>query len=85
MPVWPAAACVRFLHSLRLNQPCPVTGASAEAFNAASYSFFESAPTSAAEVLEELEPGKSSIDAEVTSEAGAEPESEDSSARPAWA
>lgn len=62
-----------------------VTGASAEAFNAASYSFFESAPTSAAEVLEELEPGKSSIDAEVTSEAGGEPESEEASARPAWA
>ena len=57
----------------------------AEAFNAASYSFFESAPTSAAEALEELEPGKSSIDAEVTSEAGVEPESEEACTRPAWA
>ncbi|KAK9835133.1 hypothetical protein WJX81_000288 [Elliptochloris bilobata] len=57
---------------------------SADAFNAASYSFFDSAPTSGGEVLEELEPGKSSIDADITREAAVEPE-EEANASPAWA
>jgi len=59
-------------------------GPGAGAFDAGSYSFFDAAPAAAAEALEELEPGKASVDAEVGSEAAPEAE-EEPSLRPAWA
>ncbi len=67
-----------------MTQRCIGADPGADAFNAASYSFFESAPASAAEVLEELEPGKTSADAEVS---GSEPVADEDEAnlRPAWA
>lgn len=68
----------------KLTQRCTGADPGADAFNAASYSFFESVPVSAAEVLEELEPGKTSADAEVS---GSEPVADEDEAnlRPAWA
>ena len=68
----------------KLTQRCTGADPGANAFNAASYSFFESAPASAAEVLEELEPGKTSADAEVS---GSEPVADEDEAnlRPTWA